>query len=212
MEKLYVQYGCGLSAPPKWVNFDTSPTLRLQKTPIIGSLLKSKLNTVFPENVRYGDIITGLPVKDNSCDGVYCSHVLEHLSLTDFRIALANTYKILKAGGTFRCVVPDLELLARMYLKALENNSESASIDFMGPQTLLGVYERPKGLKGFMASYFANSHHLWMWDNYSLANELKKAGFKEVRRAEFNDSEDAAFKLVEDSSRFEDAVALDCKK
>ena len=38
MKKKYVQYGCGLSAPNEWINFDVSPTLRIQKIPIIGSL------------------------------------------------------------------------------------------------------------------------------------------------------------------------------
>ena len=110
MEKLYVQYGCGLSAPKEWQNFDASPTLRLQRLPIFGALLKKQLNVVFPKEVRYGDIVKGLPLKENSCSGIYCSHVLEHLALKDFRTALINTYKILKPGGVFRCLVPDLEI------------------------------------------------------------------------------------------------------
>lgn len=96
MTKIYVHYGCGLSAPKEWINFDVSLTLRIQKIPIIGQIIKHKLNTVFPENVRYGDTIKGLPIDENSCDGIYCSHTLEHLSLQDFRIALKNTRKILK--------------------------------------------------------------------------------------------------------------------
>src|SRR5436190_6115031 len=115
MVKLYVQYGCGLSAPAGWKNFDVSPTLRLQKIPFLGKLLKRNSKTVFPENVQYGDIIKQLPVAENSCDGVYCSHTLEHLSLNDCRISLRNTYKILKPKGIFRCVVPDLEMAARAY-------------------------------------------------------------------------------------------------
>ena len=56
-KKLYVQYGCGLSAPNEWKNFDVSPTLRFQKIPFIGKLLKNRLNVNFPNNVVYGDII-----------------------------------------------------------------------------------------------------------------------------------------------------------
>lgn len=212
MEKLFVQYGCGLSAPQQWKNFDTSPTLRIQKTPILGALVKSRLNTVFPSNVLYGDIVKGLPVKDNSCDAVYCSHVLEHLSLNDFRIALKNTYKILKPGGTFRCVVPDLEVIAKRYVTALANGKEDASIDFCGNGSLMGLFERKRGFKGLMVSYFGNAHHLWMWDHHSLALELKKAGFQNIRRAAFNDSEINEFKFVEDVTRFNDAVALNCTK
>jgi len=212
MSKLCVQYGCGLSAPDKWENFDTSPTLRIQKTPLLGSLVKSRLNAVFPDNVKYGDIVKGLPVSNNSCDAVYCSHVLEHLSLQDFRVALANTYKILKPGGTFRCVVPDLEVIAKRYVAAIDQKKENASIDFCGNSSLMGVFERPKGFKGMLTSYFGNAHHLWMWDHHSLTAELKKAGFKNIRKATFNDSKLEEFKLVEDSSRFNDAVALECEK
>lgn len=212
MDKLYIQYGCGLSAPEKWKNYDTSPTLRIQKTPIIGTLLKSRLNTVFPDNVLYGDIVKGIPVNDNSCDGVYCSHVLEHLSLNDFRIALKNTYKILKPGGIFRCVVPDLEVIAKRYVDAVGNKKENASIDFCGNGSLMGVTQRTKGLKGMLTNQFGNAHHLWMWDHYSLSAELLKTGFKDIRRAQFNDSTDEMFKLVEDQSRFESAVALECRK
>src|SRR5438046_2163574 len=131
MDKLYVQYGCGLSAPADWKNYDTSPTLRIQKIPVLGKLIGSRMSPVFPSNVLYGDIVKGLPVSNTSCDAVYCSHVLEHLSLNDFRVALANTYRILKPGGTFRCVVPDLEAITRSYLHKLESKRETASIEFI---------------------------------------------------------------------------------
>jgi SAM-dependent methyltransferase len=212
MEKVFVHYGCGLTAPRQWTNFDSSPTLRIQKTPVIGALLKSSLNVKFPASVKYGDIVKGLPVKDNSCDGIFCSHVLEHLSLNDFRTALANTYKILKPGGIFRCVVPDLEVIARSYIKGLEMNKENASISFIGNNSLLGTVERPKGFKGLATNIYGNARHLWMWDKYSLAAELKNAGFIKIREAAFNDSEEPAFKLVEEKYRFTDAVSLQCSK
>lgn len=210
--KVYIHYGCGHSAPNEWLNFDVSPTLRIQKTPIIGTLLKRKLNTKFPPNVRYGDIISGLPVEDNSCDGVYCSHTLEHLSLQDFRTALRNTYKMLRPGGIFRCVVPDLEYSAREYIKALDRGDALASIDFIETKIRLGLINRPKGLTGFITSFWGNSHHLWMWDAQSLSEELRNAGFREIRTCNFNDCEDKMFQYVEDKSRFEDALAIECKK
>ena len=210
-KKNYVQYGCGLSAPIEWKNFDVSPTLRIQKNPILGSLLKRKLNTVFPDNVLYGDIIKGLPVRDNSVDGVYCSHTLEHLSLDDFRTALKNTYKILKKDGIFRCVVPDLEWAAKKYIKELNNENREASIGFIN-NTLLGIKQRPRGLKGFLSSFFGNSHHLWMWDNKSLASELENVGFQNIRECKFNDCENTMFRFVESEGRFVNAVSIECKK
>ena len=211
MTKTYVQFGCGLSAPEEWLNFDISPTLRLQKTPIIGTLLKNKLNTIFPDNVRYGDIIKGLPVKDNSCDGLYSSHTLEHLALNDFRVALKNAYRILKEGGVFRCVVPDLEWIARTYVESLDSGNDEASLNFINT-TLMGIKERPRSMKGFLSSFFGNSHHLWMWDSKSLSRELENVGFIEIRECKFNDSNDQMFKLVEDEGRFTNACSIECKK
>jgi SAM-dependent methyltransferase len=208
---LYVQYGCGMSAPEAWTNFDVSPTLRIQKTPVLGSLLKGRLNTVFPENVRYGDIIKGLPVADNSCDGLYCSHTLEHLALKDFRIALQHSYQILKPGALFRLVVPDLEQMARGYLKSLDQGDPSASIRFI-KNMIFGLEERPRGWKSFISSYWGNANHLWLWDHTSMEDALKQAGFINIRRCSFNDSKDPMFKLVEDETRFTGAVAMECCK
>jgi hypothetical protein len=105
-----------LHAPKGWRNFDASPTLRLQRFPLIGGLFRRDPNPAFPANVEYGDIVQGLPIPDNSCTGLYCSHVLEHLSLSDFRLALRNSHRLLFDGGIFRFVVPDLEFSVNSYL------------------------------------------------------------------------------------------------
>ena len=211
MDKLYVQYGCGLSAPEQWINYDVSPTLRIQKLPLIGRLLKNKLNTNFPKNVKYGDILNGLSLELNSCDGIYCSHTLEHLSYYDCQIAIKNTFNLLKPGGIFRCVVPDLEASARKYVTALNEDDSNAGNQFIG-ETLLGIEKRKRGIKNLMIQYFGNSHHLWMWDKYTLKKELQTAGFTSVRQCMFNDSADEYFKFVEDGGRFSNAVAFEAIK
>ena len=114
-EHQYVQYGCGWSAPTGWRNFDASPTLRFERLPLIGQLY-TKNASRFPENVEYGDIVKGLPLSPDSCNGVYCSHILEHLSLDDFRIALHNTKRILRPSGIFRLVLSDLEYSIKQYV------------------------------------------------------------------------------------------------
>jgi len=211
MKGKYVQYGCGLSAPDDWDNYDISPTLRIQKTPVIGTLLGSLLNVKFPKNVMYGDVVTGLPIKDNSCNGIYCSHVLEHLALDDFKIALKNTYKILRPNGIFRCVVPDLEMYARTYIVDIEKGDTNANGKFLSA-SLLGYRQRFKGLRGLLANVYGNSNHLWMWDFQSLSHELAQVGFRNIRRCKFNDSSDVAFKSVESAGRFEGAVSIECIK
>lgn len=95
----YVQYGCGLSCPDGWLNFDASPRLRVEKLPIIGRALEASGKRLFPKSVRYGDIVRGLPVPSGCARAVYCSHVLEHIDRVSIVLALKNTYKMLKPGG-----------------------------------------------------------------------------------------------------------------
>jgi predicted SAM-dependent methyltransferase len=204
-----VQFGCGLCAPPEWINFDASPTLRLQRIPLFGKLV-TKVD--FPAAVRYGDIIKGLPgIATGSCDAVYCSHVLEHLSLQDFRLALTRTFSMLKPGGVFRCVVPDLESSVETYFSMRGEHNPLASLDLMRA-TLLGYEQRPQGLKQKLMTLFGNSHHLWMWDQYSLRSELERTGFSKVRKASFNDSKNQDFQHVEEEGRFSNAICFEAIK
>jgi ubiquinone/menaquinone biosynthesis C-methylase UbiE len=200
-----VQYGCGLSAPSGWVNFDASPTLRLERVPLIG-VLRAESKRLFPLNVKYGDIVRGLPVASHSCRAVYCSHVLEHLSFEDFQTALSNTRRILVPGGIFRLVVPDLRAAAQRYVA---DESDTAATRFMS-ETYLGVQSRPRGLSGLLRSWLGNAQHLWMWDFESLRRELQAAGFSQIRRAQFGDSEESGFAAVEEQPRWVDAVGIQC--
>lgn len=204
---LHAQYGCGLSSPENWKNFDCSPSLRLQRIPLMGKAFRSWMNVKFPKEVRVGDIRKGLPLPLGSCDGVYCSHVLEHLSYQDFSIALENTYKLLRKGGVFRLVMPDLEHFILEYQKNKESNS-LASVDFMR-QTLLRSEGRPKGFRSFFNQAIGNSDHLWLWDARSTIQLLEKAGFSSIRECAIHDSDDPAFTEVEDPDRFVNAVAIE---
>jgi hypothetical protein len=203
----YVQYGCGLSAPAQWRNFDASPTLRFERLPLVGKLY-SRNQERFPENVEYGDIVKGLPVAEQSCRAVYCSHVLEHLALRDFRLALKNTLRLLEPGCPFRLVVPDLEFFIAQYRARTGPGAAPAFMENTG----LGCHSRPRGLKGMLLQSLGNSSHLWMWDFKSLARELETAGFTQVRRARFGDSDEERFSLVEEEGRWTDCLGMECKR
>jgi len=207
MYKRYVQFGCGRSGPKEWRNFDASPTLFFERIPLIGKLY-TKNTTRFSKTVEYGDIVSGLPIKSETCDVIYCSHVLEHLSLEDFRTALGNTFSYLKSGGTFRLVLPDLEFSINQYNN---DKSSSASLVFLR-ETLLGRETSPKGIGGSLVNYLGHSEHLWMWDYKSIKKELKDAGFSQVCRCYYGDSQDKMIDKVEKKDRFENCLGVECKK
>lgn len=206
--KLYVQYGAGLTGPPAWKNFDSSPTLRLQRLPIVGRIARRYLAPEFPDVIEFGDIVKGLPVREQSCEAIYCSHVLEHLALEDMRTALRNTFDHLRPGGTFRLVVPDLAMIADSYVAS---GDDGAALAFMRA-TLLGVERRERGLGALARGAMGNSKHLWMWDHASMSAELDRAGFVDIQRAELGDSGDPMFDAVEDADRWSGSVGLGCKR
>ena len=204
---MYVQFGCHFCAPAEWINFDASPTLRFERVPWIGATYTRNASR-FPANVRYGDIVKGLPIASASCSGIYCSHVIEHLSYRDARVALRRVLVYLMPAGIFRVVVPDLEALAREYLAS---GADDAAGQFM-ERSGLGRRARERSAAEFARELLGNSAHLWMWDEKSLSRELHEAGFRDVRRAEYGDCVDPMFKLVEDRSRFDGCLALECRR
>ena len=177
-KKLFVHFGGSYAgpAPKEFLNFDSSPTLRFERIPLIGKLFK-KNKEFFPLNVMYGDIVKGLPLEENSVEGIYCSHVLEHLALNELKISLKNVYKLLKKQGIFRAVLPDMKSHSIKY-----SNGEITSIDFL-KKTGLGTLNRNRSFKEMLINHFGGSKHLWMWDFQSMKKELLECGFIKCKRS-----------------------------
>ena len=63
--------------------------------------------------------------RDCSVDVVYMSHTLEHINYkSELQPCLRQIARILKPGGIFKCSVPDLAILCKMYLAELEREDE----------------------------------------------------------------------------------------
>jgi SAM-dependent methyltransferase len=88
--------GCGRRFHPAWTNID--------------------LESVAPEVMEH-DITAGLPFENEQYDGVYHSHVLEHLEPTAGERLLDECYRVLRPGGVLRIAVPNLEQIAKLYLE-----------------------------------------------------------------------------------------------
>ena len=91
--------GCGATYHPDWINLDVASA---------------------EPNVLAVDINSGLPFSSEFATICYSSHVLEHLDKVGARNLIAECFRILKRGGVIRLVLPDLEALAREYLRILD--------------------------------------------------------------------------------------------
>lgn len=207
MARHRIHFGCGVCAPDSWTNFDSSATLRLQRVPVIGRFLRPT-GILFPRNIRVGDIVKGLPVAPESCRVAYCSHVLEHLTYAEVKIALRNVYRYLERGGTFRMVLPDLETMISDYLSG---PPASRGEQFVRALLMEGVESKPS-FRTALHSVLSNAYHHSHWDFDGLRQQILDAGFVDVRRASFGDSSDPSFRDVEEERRWHAALGIEARK
>ena len=123
----------------------------------------------------------------------------------DFDTAITNSLRMLKRGGRFRLVVPDLEGRVRRYGAAKEMGRADAS-DRLMREMLVGLERRPRSLMDHIRAAFGNSAHLWMWDYAGIHAALENVGFVAIRCCQFGDSGDAMFDAVEREDRFFDEL------
>jgi len=98
-KSLMVNLGCGSRFSSKWVNLD--------------------FNQMDPSVIVF-DLRNPLPIASNQCDVVYSSHVIEHFSKIAGVNFIKECHRVLKSGAILRLVVPDLEMIARLYLRYLD--------------------------------------------------------------------------------------------
>ena len=204
-----MQFGCGMCAPVTWKNFDAGPAFWLQsRLPFLKPLLVKKGFPPYPRNIQYGDVIKGLPIPQQSADAIYCSHVLEHMTLDEFGLAIRNVFSYLRPGGTFRLVLPDLEQLIKTYLNDPTAGAASRFMknSFLGEQTFV------RGVRAMPTALFGRARHLWMWDYKGISEQLAAAGFTDIRRAQLGDSLDPRFGEVESESRWNDCLGVNCQR
>ena len=97
---MLLNLGCGMHYHPAWVNLDIQPA---EKAVIQHNLAEEPL-----------------PFEDKSCAAVYHSHVLEHIPPASVPAFIAECFRVLAPGGVLRIAVPDLEQIARLYLRHLD--------------------------------------------------------------------------------------------
>jgi len=66
-------------------------------------------------------------------DGIYASHLLEHLNLEEGKRLLRECFRVLQANGVPRMVVPDLEAIVREYLGEKPFGELSGEMEMLPP-------------------------------------------------------------------------------
>jgi predicted SAM-dependent methyltransferase len=208
--------GCGLRTHPNWINVDGSWNATLAKHPILRKILSSlrfmppdKAQIPWSRDIFVHDIRRPLPFPDDSAEVVYASHVLEHLYREEGQQLIHECFRVLAPGGIIRIIVPDVKTIIREYqgerpfgeLSPRERNLPPA--DLLN-ERLLMRWPSPSRRHFLYRIYEAweDFHsHKWMYDEESLSDLLRSAGFVDLRSRTYADSLIPNIVDIEDSSR-----------
>ncbi|HKD68947.1 MAG TPA: methyltransferase domain-containing protein [Candidatus Binataceae bacterium] len=186
-----VNLGSGLQVAPGWINVDGSlRTLAAGHSPfVIGlvyrfltdhqNLSRDEFVALLSKNtfVHY-DLKYGVPLPDSSADFIFTSHSLHHLYRDKAQALLADALRVLKAGGTIRIAVPNLEYIFSLYQRG----------------------EREHALKYFF--YPSEPRNQLSWRHYQYDFELMRqmlegAGYDKVRRCAYRQGRTPDLELLD---------------
>ncbi len=124
---------------------------------------------------------------DNTFDVIYASHILEHLDYNGALLAaLKEWQRVLKPSGTIYISVPDMDVLAALFLLSKER---------------LATGERFEVMRMMFGGHIDNyDYHFVGLNEEFLTDFLASAGFENIRRVEefgfFDDTSSHKFRNV----------------
>ena len=179
MNSVRLNLGCGLAVVQGWINVDGSLNALIAGLPrrlhrlayhMTGAsryYTKDEYCRLLGEHVFvHHDLAFGIPFDKSTVDFVYSSHFLEHLYRADAQRILHESFRVLKLGGTIRISVPDLEYAVSLYHAGKRHE-------------MLGNYFFVEDDD----SHYAR--HKYMYDFALLSEALSSAGFRDIRRCEY---------------------------
>jgi predicted SAM-dependent methyltransferase len=150
----YLNFGSGPrgKSEPNWVNIDGFPGT----------------------NVHYCvDFQRKLPMANDTFNGIFCEHVIEHFTLEEGTRICGELYRCLAEDGVLRVVVPDADFVMRSYYE-----TPDALVARRGPRDATPME--------VVNSYFRQRYeHQFLYDWATMYKMLCQAGFTDVRRAGF---------------------------
>jgi SAM-dependent methyltransferase len=173
-----LNWGCGRDARRGWINADW---------------------TAGPGVNVVADIREGLPIENETIDYAVAVHALQELAYTELGPALAELHRILRAGGSLRVVVPDLDADIRAYMEHDD--------DFLVPADPI----TSRG--GRFIAHILESGRFRTPFTFDFAEELLVgAGFVDVTRCTYGETASGFQEIVELDSRERESIFIEATR
>jgi predicted SAM-dependent methyltransferase len=199
---LKLHLGCGSFVAPGWENIDKSWGVTLARIPgarralaRLRVLTPEQASAVFPAGIVRADVRKGLPYATGAAVAVYSSHMVEHMSRWQALAMLRDCHRVLAPGGVVRLATPDLRALVDEYVRGETRRGATAGDSFM--QQLETYRDEPGSVAQQLVRRFLTAPHQWIYDERSLVRLFEEAGFVDVRRRGFHDSDIEGIEALE---------------
>jgi len=145
--------GCGKQKCPGWTRVNLS---------------RADININF-------ETMDKLPIENNSCEVIFCGHLIEHLNDKTNQKLFQEVHRVLKRNGIFRIITPDFDLYKKYYFQN--------DIELFNQFTIKGKKQVPE-TKGYnIAERFINQFMSWAKPNGK--GKLRK-NFYKISKEDFD--------------------------
>jgi predicted SAM-dependent methyltransferase len=166
--KTILNLGCGENIIDGYINADFYNSLNFFR--------KSNKRLQWCLDLRFP-----LECPDNTFDGVYTEHTLEHLYPHEVKNLLSELFRVMKKGSIIRISVPDINKYVKFY-----NDNNSVEIEFKN-----SFSSGCDAIRNVTQNYF---HHS-VWNISEMSKFLVDAGFMDINESAFNNSVDSSLNI-----------------
>jgi predicted SAM-dependent methyltransferase len=142
----------------------------------------------------YIDASRRFPVADGVFDYCFAEHMIEHLTYERGRFMLEECHRVLRPGGRVRIATPDLDRI-----RALRDQDRDPEMDAYVKWSIDRFVPYADGYRAaFVANVlFRGWGHRFLYDESTLAASLEHAGFADVKRYAYGESDDPELRGIE---------------
>lgn len=153
--------------------------------------------------------LSNLPIKgipDNTYDGIYSEHFIEHLYKYQGINLFKECMRILKPSGVVRTIWPSHDIVER--LVSDEDLSDDPFVKYYYQRYCVQEKFQPKGHNNkriqeqvALGLLHQKGEHLYLWGVQEMIDKLSEIGFASVKECEYNKSSFAPFNGIETPSQ-----------
>jgi predicted SAM-dependent methyltransferase len=159
------------------------------------------LNTdieLIPDVMRM-DATERFPFQDGAFQYVYTEHMIEHIPYQQGSHMLRECHRVLRKGGLIRVTTPDLAAVTGLCNCDLSSEQREYLLWFC--QTFV-PQECPRNAASAINAMFSNWGHRFIYDEDTLAEVMRAAGFSSIKRWSLGDSADPQLQKLENEQRY----------